>query len=72
MSPKFTKRNPFLISDDVCKTLEKHWDTDKSLDDILKSLNAKHRRELVRQRILLQNYLQYNLISLTVRGGPGW
>ena len=67
--PKFTKRNPFLISDDVCKTLEKHWDTDKSLDDILKSLNAKHRRELVRQRILLRNYLQYNLISLTVRGG---
>lgn len=39
------------------------------MDDILKSLNAKHRRELVRQRILLRNYLQYNLISLTVRGG---
>lgn len=68
-NPRFKNRKALLISFDVARAVEESWDDTKDLGELLKSVKAKHLRQLTRQRVLLRNYLQFNLISMTIQGG---
>ncbi|RCK64255.1 hypothetical protein Cantr_10424 [Candida viswanathii] len=68
-NPRFKNRRGLLISFDVARAVEDRWDDSKDLGELLKSIRAKHLRQLTRQRVLLRNYLQFNLISMTIQGG---
>ena len=68
-NPQFKNRKGLLISLDVARAVEDVWDDNKDLEEILKSITSKHLRQLTRQRVLLRNYLQFNLLSMTIQGG---